>query len=126
MGSGEARGRGGGRASAADPGELFGEEGGVLGDEIAELDQSFHGEREREGREEVRDVGKSAFFSIAFWGVSIFLALALALAFCSSFGWEGIWNWRGGSWGLVTNFSAFFFVLSLIIRRVFVACVSDV
>lgn len=53
MGTGEAR-RGGRRAACTDPGELVGQEGGILGDEFAELDESLHGsgggeeERERE------------------------------------------------------------------------------
>lgn len=37
IGAREALRGGGGGAAAADPGELVGEEGGVLGDEIAEL-----------------------------------------------------------------------------------------
>lgn len=41
VGAGEAR-RGGRRAAGADPGELVGQEGGVLGDEVAELGESLH------------------------------------------------------------------------------------
>lgn len=139
VGSGEAKGRRGGRAAATDPGELFGEEGWVLGDEIAELYQSFHGGRERERGGVEREkrlemfgflhsgLGKQTFWDFDF-------GFGFGSGFCFFFvfwlGWEGDLEMKGGSivgglgWLLTLALSSF--VFSLIIRHVFVACVSEV